>query len=123
MRWSARTSRTEPCARPWRPLRPISTPSATCTPRPPTAGAWRRRSPGALSPRPATRRREGSMRVELKVNDATVMVDVEPRRTLLDCLREDLRLTGTNAGCEHGVCGACTVLIDGEPVRSCLMLA
>ena len=63
------------------------------------------------------------MRVELKVNGATVMVDVEPRRTLLDCLREDLRLTGTNAGCEHGVCGACTVLVDGEPVRSCLMLA
>jgi carbon-monoxide dehydrogenase small subunit len=63
------------------------------------------------------------MRVELEVNGAKVAVDVEPRRTLLDCLRENLGLTGTNAGCEHGVCGACTVLIDGEPVRSCLMLA
>jgi carbon-monoxide dehydrogenase small subunit len=41
----------------------------------------------------------------------------------LDCLREDLELNGTHAGCEHGVCGACTVLLDGEPVRSCLMLA
>jgi carbon-monoxide dehydrogenase small subunit len=63
------------------------------------------------------------MRVELQVNGVKAAVDVEPRRTLLDCLREDLRLTGTNAGCEHGVCGACTVLIDGEPVRSCLLLA
>lgn len=63
------------------------------------------------------------MRVELNVNGRTVGVEVEPRRTLLDCLREDVGLTGTHAGCEHGVCGACTVLLDGEPVRSCLMLA
>jgi aerobic carbon-monoxide dehydrogenase small subunit len=63
------------------------------------------------------------MRVGLNVNGRTVAVDVEPRRTLLDCLREDLGLHGTHAGCEHGVCGACTVLIDGEPARSCLMLA
>jgi carbon-monoxide dehydrogenase small subunit len=47
---------------------------------------------------------------------------VEPRRTLADFLREDLGLTGTHLGCEHGVCGACTVLVDGEPARSCLML-
>jgi aerobic carbon-monoxide dehydrogenase small subunit len=63
------------------------------------------------------------MRVELQVNGRTVDVDVEPRRTLLDCLRENVGLLGTHAGCEHGVCGACTVLLDGEPVRSCLMLA
>ncbi len=63
------------------------------------------------------------MRVGLNVNGRTVAVDVEPRRTLLDCLREDLGLDGTHAGCEHGVCGACTILLDGEPVRSCLMLA
>ncbi|HWE15838.1 MAG TPA: (2Fe-2S)-binding protein [Hyphomicrobiaceae bacterium] len=63
------------------------------------------------------------MRVRLNVNGRTVAVDVEPRRSLLDCLREDLRLHGAHAGCEHGVCGACTVLIDGEPARSCLMLA
>ena len=66
---------------------------------------------------------EGGMRVELDVNGSTIAVDVEPRRTLLDCLREDAGLKGTHAGCEHGVCGACTVLLDGEPVRSCLMLA
>ncbi len=63
------------------------------------------------------------MRVELSVNGSTIAVDVEPRRTLLDCLREEVGLKGTHAGCEHGVCGACTVLLDGEPVRSCLMLA
>jgi carbon-monoxide dehydrogenase small subunit len=63
------------------------------------------------------------MHVELHINGAIVAVDVEPRRTLLDCLREDLGLTGTHAGCEHGVCGACTVLVDGEPAQSCLMLA
>ena len=63
------------------------------------------------------------MKVELLVNGARRIVDVEPRKTLLDCVREDLLLTGTHAGCEHGVCGACTVLIDGEPSRSCLMLA
>jgi carbon-monoxide dehydrogenase small subunit len=61
--------------------------------------------------------------VELQVNGRAVQVDVEPRRTLLDCLREDVGLKGTRAGCEHGVCGACTILVDGEPARSCLMLA
>jgi carbon-monoxide dehydrogenase small subunit len=49
--------------------------------------------------------------------------DVEPRKTLLDTLREDFTLTGTHAGCEHGVCGACTILLNGEPVRSCLIFA
>ena len=48
-------------------------------------------------------------------------VETEPRKTLADVLREDCRLTGTHLGCEHGVCGACTVLLDGEPVRSCLI--
>ena len=63
------------------------------------------------------------MQVELNVNGRTIAVDVEPRRTLLDCLREEIGLRGTHAGCEHGVCGACTILLNGEPVRSCLMLA
>jgi carbon-monoxide dehydrogenase small subunit len=48
---------------------------------------------------------------------------VEPRKTLADALREELGLTGTHLGCEHGVCGACTVLVNGEAIRSCLMLA
>ena len=63
------------------------------------------------------------MRVELKVNGERHAVEVEPRTTLLDCLRDTLLLTGAHAGCEHGVCGACTVLVDGAPARSCLMFA
>lgn len=61
--------------------------------------------------------------VELTVNGRTERARVPVRRTLADFLREDLGLTGTHLGCEHGVCGACTVEIDGEPVRSCLVLA
>ena len=61
--------------------------------------------------------------VRLIVNGAAYSVRVPARRLLSDCLRHDLRLTGTHVGCEHGVCGACTVLLDGEPVRSCLLLA
>ncbi|HYY60535.1 MAG TPA: (2Fe-2S)-binding protein [Burkholderiales bacterium] len=59
----------------------------------------------------------------MTVNGETRAVEVEPRMSLLDCLRERLLLTGAHAGCEHGVCGACTVLVDGDPVRSCLMFA
>jgi aerobic carbon-monoxide dehydrogenase small subunit len=61
--------------------------------------------------------------VRLIVNGAPYEVLVEPRRSLLDCLREDLHLHGTHAGCEHGVCGCCNVLLDGDLVRSCLVLA
>jgi len=61
--------------------------------------------------------------VELDVNGHNRSVTVEPRTTLLDALRDELGLTGAHAGCEHGVCGACTILIDSEPVRSCLMFA
>jgi carbon-monoxide dehydrogenase small subunit len=63
------------------------------------------------------------MMVRVTVNGAQRRLLVEPRRTLLDMLREDLGLTGTHAGCEHGSCGACTVLFDGQTVRSCLMFA
>ena len=63
------------------------------------------------------------MRVELAVNGSTHAVEVEPRLSLLDCLRDNLLLTGAHAGCEHGVCGACTILLDGVAVRSCLMFA
>lgn len=61
--------------------------------------------------------------VTLTVNGITRRMLVEPRKTLSDALREDLRLTGTHVGCEHGVCGACTVFVDGAAVRSCLMFA
>ncbi|MBM9463693.1 (2Fe-2S)-binding protein [Aeromicrobium sp. YIM 150415] len=61
--------------------------------------------------------------VRLYVNGDRYDIEVEPRRTLADALREDCSLTGTHLGCEHGVCGACTVLLDGQPVRACLMFA
>ena len=63
------------------------------------------------------------MRTHVIVNGAGFERDVEPRMLLSDFLRHELGLTGTNVGCEHGVCGSCTVLLDGEPVRSCTMLA
>lgn len=62
-------------------------------------------------------------RAKFAVNGREVEVDVEPRTSLADALRHHLKLTGTHVGCEHGVCGACTVIIDGAAVRSCLMLA
>jgi aerobic carbon-monoxide dehydrogenase small subunit len=61
--------------------------------------------------------------IAFTVNGDLRRIRVEPRRTLADALREDCGLTGTHLGCEHGVCGACTVLLDDEPVRSCLMFA
>ena len=65
---------------------------------------------------------DATMQVRLTVNGSPREVTIEARKTLADVIREDLRLTGTHLGCEHGVCGACTILLDGEPVRSCLML-
>jgi carbon-monoxide dehydrogenase small subunit len=63
------------------------------------------------------------MRVAFELNGAAVEAEVESRTTLADCLRHHLLRTGTHVGCEHGVCGACTVIVDGAAVRSCLMLA
>jgi carbon-monoxide dehydrogenase small subunit len=61
--------------------------------------------------------------ISLTVNGVTRQALVEPRRLLVDFLRDDLGLTGTHVGCEHGICGACTILFNGEAARSCLMLA
>ena len=61
--------------------------------------------------------------ITLTINGCTHAIRVDPRRTLVDAIRDDCGQTGTQIGCEHGICGACTVLLDGEPVRSCLMFA
>ncbi|MGB3072420.1 MAG: (2Fe-2S)-binding protein [Ottowia sp.] len=61
--------------------------------------------------------------IMLTVNGRNIQFEAEPRKLLSDALREDCRLTGTHVGCEHGVCGACTVLVDGRPQRSCLSFA
>lgn len=61
--------------------------------------------------------------VNLTVNGENHEVAITPRKLLSDVLREDLRLTGTHVGCEHGICGACTILIDGAPARACLVFA
>ncbi len=63
------------------------------------------------------------MLIKFEVNGTGVEVDIEPRLSLADCLRDNLQLTGTHIGCEHGVCGACTVIVNGEAVCACLMLA
>jgi carbon-monoxide dehydrogenase small subunit len=65
----------------------------------------------------------GPVEVTLSINGRNYPLRLEPRRTLLDAIREECGLTGTHMGCEHGVCGACTVLLDGQPVRACLMFA
>lgn len=61
--------------------------------------------------------------VTLNVNGKDTTLTIPPRMTLVDCLRDELRLTGTHVGCEHGICGACSVFLDDEPIRSCLMFA
>ena len=63
------------------------------------------------------------MSISFEVNGRKVTADAAARMTLADCLRHEVGLTGTHVGCEHGVCGACTVIVNGEAVRSCLMLA
>ena len=63
------------------------------------------------------------MKIELNINNSIKIHDVEPRLTLLDFIRDEMKLKGTHAGCEHGVCGACTIILNGEAVRSCMVLA
>ncbi|MBD3680232.1 MAG: (2Fe-2S)-binding protein [Rhodobacteraceae bacterium] len=65
----------------------------------------------------------GTKQIFLTVNGETHEVSVPPRKLLVDVLRDDLHLTGTHTGCEHGVCGACTILVDGQPARACLSYA
>ena len=65
----------------------------------------------------------GTYTLSLSVNGEEITCAIDPRRNLVDFLREDLQLTGTHVGCEHGVCGACTLRVNGEIVRGCLMLA
>ena len=65
----------------------------------------------------------GKAMITLTINGHDYPISVEPRRTLADAIREDCGQTGTHIGCEHGICGACTVIVDGEPMRSCLMFA
>jgi carbon-monoxide dehydrogenase small subunit len=65
----------------------------------------------------------GPIEVTLSVNGRDYSLSLEPRRTLLDAIRDGCGLTSTHMGCEHGVCGACTVLLDGDPIRACLMFA
>lgn len=66
---------------------------------------------------------EGKHAVSLRINGTAHRAEVPARMTLVDFLRDEARLTGTHVGCEHGICGACSVLLDGEPVRACLMFA
>jgi aerobic-type carbon monoxide dehydrogenase small subunit (CoxS/CutS family) len=66
---------------------------------------------------------QATLRTRFTVNGKALEVEVPVRMTLADCLRQQLRLTGTHLGCEHGVCGACTVIVNGDAVRACLMLA
>ena len=61
--------------------------------------------------------------IAFTVNGRPVRLSVPPRTTLIDCLRDELGLTGSHVGCEHGVCGACSIMLDGDPVRSCLVFA
>src|SRR3989338_2871508 len=92
-------------------------------PRPITAATSPAYSPGA----PSSGRSEWPVAdlvaVRLKVNGVEREGRCEPRKLLVDFLREDLGLTGTHVGCEHGICGACTILLDGQAARSCIMLA
>jgi len=63
------------------------------------------------------------MKLALDINGTTYRIDVDPRHTLADAIRQECGLTGTHVGCEHGICGACTIIVGGDAVRSCLMFA
>jgi carbon-monoxide dehydrogenase medium subunit len=95
----------------------------TCTAPPTTGGRWARPWWPAPGRRPSRRQPVADISIEVTVNGQLRRAAVEPRLTLADFLRERCQLTGTHLGCEHGVCGACTVLLDGQAVRGCLVFA
>src|SRR5262249_13242494 len=105
------------------PRWPRSTRPTTCTRPARTVATWARCSPAKPSPPPSRRPEVSETVVAMTVNGKPRRALVEPRKTLADYLREDCHLTGTHLGCEHGVCGACTVVMDGAAVRSCLVFA
>ncbi len=88
-----------------------------------TKNTFAQTSPKRPTPAQQTFQSAGSVDVTLRVNGASQALTIEPRVTLLDALRERIGLTGTKKGCDHGQCGACTVLVDGRRVNSCLTLA
>src|SRR4029077_5552076 len=101
-----------------------STRTAMCMPARTISAISRACSPGGLcEPQPSGRMSTERHPVALKVNGTPHRREVEARLLLSDFIRHELRLAGTHVGCEHGVGGACTVLYDGVPVRSCLMFA
>src|SRR3989442_1365675 len=111
-----------PLAMPWPRWSPSRRRWTISTRRPTIGGRWLCTCCSSRSRhrygRPAVK-----VEVQLTVNGQPVQVWVEPRKTLVDVLRDDLGLTGTHVGCEHGVCGACNVLVDGRSARSCLLFA
>src|SRR5205823_8647660 len=98
-------------------------PMTSTRPPPTVAGSGPSSSPAPCAERSRRREVADAVAVAMTVNGQRRQALVEPRKTLADFLREDCALTGTHLGCEHGVCGACTVLLDGAAVRSCLLFA
>jgi xanthine dehydrogenase YagT iron-sulfur-binding subunit len=80
-------------------------------------------APAVVASDAAEEKIEGAIRVSLRINGKAVSLEIDPRTSLLDCLREHAALTGTKKGCDHGQCGACTVHVNGRRINSCLTLA
>jgi len=80
-------------------------------------------APAVVASEAAEEKIEGAIRVSLRINGKAVSLEIDPRTSLLDCLREHAALTGTKKGCDHGQCGACTVHVNGRRINSCLTLA
>ena len=93
---------------------------AACAPAPPKTAPEQKRPPAAIADGPNI---EGAVPITLRINGKDHQLRVDPRTTLLDCIRETVALTGTKKGCDHGQCGACTVHVNGRRVNSCLSLA